>query len=65
MYVSTIGENSPVVGVVEAAAADGLEALMFATWVPANAKNRNMTVPTNSASVATKCSLIPLFIHSV
>jgi hypothetical protein len=48
-----MGEKPVEPPVVEAAASVGLSALMLATWVPAKAKKRNMTVPTNSARAET------------
>lgn len=47
--------------VVEAAASVGLSALMLATCVPANAKNRNITVPTNSAKAETMSIVMSVY----
>lgn len=52
MYKRTLGEK-PVASPVVVLDSE-LPAPMLATWVPAKAKNRNMVVPTNSPTKATK-----------
>lgn len=53
MYWSTAGEKPVSAPVVVFDSELSLEP-MFATWVPENAKKRNMVVPTNSPMKATK-----------
>lgn len=53
MYCSTAGEK-PVSAPVVVLEPDAALVPIFATWVPENAKNRNIMVPTNSPMKATK-----------
>ena len=64
-YSSTMGENPVASPVVVLAASGDAEAPMLATCVPAKAKKRNMVVPTNSPTKATKWFFAFEFIHIV
>lgn len=64
IYSKTVGEN-PVASPVVVFSSDDAFDPMLATCVPANAKKRNIVVPTNSPTNATKWFLALEFIHMV